>query len=184
MEGFNYVDAIVAGVVVLSAILAYARGFLREVIAIAGWVVAGIAAFVFAPMVEPLISEVPVIGPWLAGSCEPRVIVAFAAVFALGLVILSLFTPLLPSAVQRSALGGLDRALGFLFGVVRGIVLVAVALVVLDLVVPGEALPDVESSRSAVAFASLQQGIEERIPQDAPTWIEERYQRLVGVCVA
>ena len=184
MDGFNYVDAVVAGVVVLSGVLAYARGLLREVIAIAGWVVAGIAAFVFAPAVAPLVSELPVIGPWLEGSCEPRVIVAFAAVFALGLVVLSLFTPLLPSAVQRSALGGLDRALGFVFGVVRGIVLVAVALVVLDLAVPGEAVPDVERSRSAVAFASLQEGIEARIPRDAPAWIEARYGRLVGVCAA
>ena len=184
MDGFNYVDAIVAGVVVLSGVLAYARGLLREVIAIAGWVVAVIAAFVFAPTVEPLVSEVPVIGRWLAGSCEPRVIVAFAAVFALGLVVLSLFTPLLPSAVQRSALGGVDRALGFLFGVVRGIVLVAVALVVLDLAVPGEAVPDVATSRSAVAFASLQGEIETRIPQDAPGWIEQRYARLVAACEA
>ena len=48
MEGFNVVDAVVAVIIVLSSLLAYSRGLVREAMAIAGWVAAAIVAFVFA----------------------------------------------------------------------------------------------------------------------------------------
>jgi hypothetical protein len=98
MEGFTYIDGIVAAVIVLSAILAYSRGLVRESLAIAGWVGAAVLAFVFAARAEPLIKELPVVGPFLSESCELSIIAAFAAVFALGLVVMSLFTPLFSSA--------------------------------------------------------------------------------------
>ena len=184
MDGFTIIDAVTAGVVIVSGILAYSRGLVREIMAIAGWIAAAVAAFLLAPSVEPLIGEIPVVGDALAGSCELRVIAAFAAVFALALVVLSIFTPLLSGAVQGSALGGVDRGLGFLFGVLRGIVLVAVALVIYDRAIAGEPIEAVERSRTVAAFASLQEEIEGRVPDDAPSWIVQRYERLVGACTA
>lgn len=182
MEGFTVVDAVVAAVVVLSAVLAYSRGLVREVMAILGWVVAGVLAFVLAPAVEPLVGEIPVLGETLSGSCELRVIAAFALVFALGLLLMSVFTPVLSGAVGRSALGGLDRAFGFLFGVARGVLLVAVALVVYERATAGEAVSAVDRSRTAVAFAALQAEIETNMPSQAPSWIVRRYEGLVGAC--
>jgi membrane protein required for colicin V production len=182
MEGFTLIDAGVAIVIVLSAILAYSRGVVRESLAILGWVVAAIAAFVFAAQVQPLIKELPVVGEFLEGSCELSVIAAFAAVFAIVLVLTSLFAPLLSSAVQRSVLGGLDQGLGFLFGVLRGIVLVAVAFIVYDRAVAANTVPMVDNSRSAKVFASFQTNIDESIPQDAPGWIVARYEELTAVC--
>lgn len=184
MEGFTLIDAIVAAVIVLSAVLAYSRGLVREVLAIAGWVGAAVLAFIFAPQAEPLIRELPVVGDFLKESCELSIIAAFAAVFALGLVVMSLFTPLFSSAVQRSVLGGLDQALGFIFGVVRGIVLVGVAFIVYDRAIASESVPMVDNSRSAKVFASFQGGIDESIPDDAPGWIVGRYEALVSSCGA
>ena len=114
----------------LSALLAYSRGFVREAMAIVGWIAAAVLAFLFAPQVEPLVKEVPVIGDFISDSCELSIIAAFAAVFALALIVVSFFTPLFSSLVQRSALGGLDQGVGFLFGVARGILLVAIAFFV------------------------------------------------------
>ena len=156
MQGFTVIDGVVAVVVIVSALLAYSRGLSRELLAIVGWLVAGVAAFVFAPTVEPLIGQAPYIGDFLGGSCELSIIVAFAAVFALALLIMSVFTPLFSGVVQRSALGGLDRALGFLFGVARGILLVAVALIVYERAALGDGITVVDRSRSAAAFAALQ----------------------------
>jgi hypothetical protein len=82
MDGFNVIDAIVAVVLVLSAVLAYARGLTREVMSIVGWIGAAIVGFIFADEVAPLMREVPVLGGFLAGSCELTVLVAFTAVFA------------------------------------------------------------------------------------------------------
>ena len=184
MDGFTLIDGIVAAVIVLSAILAYSRGLVREAMAIAGWIGAAVLAYVFAPQAEPLIKELPVVGAFLAESCELSIIAAFAAVFALGLVVMSLFTPLFSSAVQRSVLGGLDQALGFLFGVVRGVLLVAVAFIVYDRAVATDTVPMVDNSRSAKVFASFQDSLNKTVPEDAPGWIVERYEELTGTCGA
>ena len=184
MEGFTIIDGVVAVVIVVSAILAYSRGFVREAMAILGWIAAAILAFIFAPSVEPLVKEIPVVGDYLQDSCELAIIAAFAAVFAISLVVVSVFTPLFSSIIQRSALGGLDQGLGFFFGVLRGILLVAVALVVYDRVVVNESIAMVDDSRTAKIFARTQTSIDEQIPEDAPGWIVERYEQLVGNCGA
>ncbi len=160
MEGFTIVDGAVAGIIVISAILAYARGLVREAMAILGWIAAAILAFTFAGTVEPLVREIPYVGDILGDSCELAVIAAFALVFALALLLVSFFTPLLSSAIRGSALGPVDQGLGFLFGVLRGVLLVAVAFVVYDRVVVNEGVPSVEQSRSAAVFARMQGGIE------------------------
>jgi membrane protein required for colicin V production len=94
----------------------------------------------------------------------------------------SIFTPLFSSAVQRSALGGVDQALGFLFGVARGVILVAIAFVAYHQVMANAAVPVVDKSRSASVFAKFQQSIAKSMPSDAPGWIVQRYETLVGTC--
>ncbi|MEY4982418.1 MAG: hypothetical protein RIR62_684 [Pseudomonadota bacterium] len=184
MEGFTLVDGIVAAVIVVSAILAYSRGFVREAMAIVGWIAAAVVAFVFAPAVQPLVKELPVVGEFLGESCELSVVAAFAGVFAVALVVASLFTPLLSSAIQRTALGGLDQGLGFLFGVARGVLLVGVAFLVYDRAVAANTIPVVDQSRSAMVFASFQDNLDASIPQDAPGWIVSRYNELTAICIA
>ena len=82
MEGFTLVDAGVAGIIVLSAILAYSRGFVRESLAIAGWIGAAVLAYAFAAKAQPLVKELPVVGKFLQESCELSLIAAFAAEYA------------------------------------------------------------------------------------------------------
>ncbi|WP_151720427.1 CvpA family protein [Gemmobacter serpentinus] len=184
MEGFTIIDGVVAAVIVLSAILAYSRGLIRESMAIAGWVCAAILAYVFAAQAQPLVKEIPGLNKLIGDSCELSIIVAFAAVFALGLVLAALFTPLLSSWVNQSVLGGLDQALGFLFGVARGVLLVAVAFIVYDRALPGQTVPMVDNSRSAKVFSTFQGNLDNQIPSDAPGWILEKYMGLVSVCAA
>ena len=182
MDGFTIIDGIVAVVIILSAVLAYSRGFVREALSIGGWILAAIAAYVFAPTVEPLMKEVPVLKDFLGQSCELAMIAAFAAVFAAALIIFSIFTPLFAGAVQRSALGGIDQGLGFLFGVARGAVLVAIAYIVYERVVVTDPIPMVDDSRTAVVFAQVSDAIDEQIPADAPGWIAQQYDKLIGQC--
>lgn len=184
MEGFTLVDGIVAVVIVVSAILAYSRGFVRETLAIAGWVAAAFVAFFFAPSVEPLMREIPVVGDFLGDSCELSIIAAFAVVFAATLIVVSIFTPLFSGAVQRSALSGIDQGLGFLFGVVRGALLVVVALVVYDRLIVSDPIPVIDDSRSAKVFAQVSASVNEQIPDEAPGWLVQRYEDLVGACDA
>ncbi|WP_431300056.1 CvpA family protein [Tabrizicola sp. BL-A-41-H6] len=184
MENLTAVDGGAALIVVISAILAFSRGLVRELMAILGWVGAAILAFIFAPSAQPLVKELPVVGEFLSGSCELSVVAAFAGVFAIGLIVAALFTPLFSSAVQRSALGGIDQALGFLFGALRGVLLIAVAFVVYDRVLSDQAIPMIDNSRTAKVFANFQANIDENIPTDAPGWIAARYNELTDVCLA
>jgi len=184
MDGFTLVDAGVAILVILSGVLAYSRGLVRETMAIAGWIGATVVAFIFADQVEPLVRQIPIIGDFIGDSCELAIIAAFAAVFAVALVVVSIFTPLFSSVVQRSALGGVDQALGFFFGVLRGILLVAVAFFVYDTIFAAQEFAAIDDSRSAGVFAQLTGRIEEQNPEQALGWITEQYQQLVGNCGA
>ncbi len=184
MDGFTLIDGIVAGVIFLSAILAYSRGFLREVMAIIGWVVAAIVAFIFAPALVPLVKEIPFIGEFIGDSCELSVITAFGIIFAVALAIASLFTPLFSSVVQRSVVGGIDQAFGFLFGVVRGVLLVAVAFFLYFTVLTTQDVPMVDNSRSAAVFSDMSQKIEDEDPERLLGWITTKYEELTNACMA
>lgn len=184
MEGFTIIDGVVALFIVLSALLAYSRGFVRESLAIAGWVVAGILAFIFAPQVEPLVKEIPVVGEFIADSCELSMIGAFAVVFAVGLIIASLITPLFSSLVQRSVLGGIDQGLGFVFGVARGVLLIAIAYFVYQTVISSQSIQIIDDSRSARVFSQLTGQIEDRNPDEALGWITRQYEDLIAQCEA
>ena len=183
MTGFTLVDGVVLAVIALSAILAYARGLVRESLAIAGWVAAALAGFYFAPMLEPLMREVPVLRDLLGANCELGILAGFAAAFAVALILVSLVTPLLAGAVQNSAVGPIDQGLGFLFGIARGVLLVVIALVVYKTIF-GETggVEQVDRSRSAAIFGELEQRIEDMLPEDAPQWIAARYDRLTQSC--
>ncbi len=182
MDGFTIVDAGVAAVIVLSALLAYSRGLVREGMAIVGWIGAALLAFSFAGMAQPLVREIPVVGEFLGESCELSIFAAFAAVFALGLILAAIFTPLLSSFIQRSALGGIDQGLGFLFGALRGILLVGVALLVYDRVVPDGTAAIVENSRSAQIFGAFTANLDTAVPSEAPSWLKTRYDELTASC--
>ncbi len=184
MDGFTIIDGVVAILIVISALLAYSRGLVRELLAIAGWIGAAVLAFVFADQVQPLVRQVPFVGDFIGDSCELSVLAAFAAVFAVALILFSIFTPLFSGAVQRSALGGLDQGLGFLFGVARGVLLVAVAFFVYQTVLSAQAVPMVADSRAAAVFSRLTGRIESQDPQAALGWITTQYEELVGGCAA
>ncbi|WP_296429618.1 CvpA family protein [Yoonia sp.] len=184
MEGFTLVDAGVAILVLLSGVLAYSRGFVREAMAIVGWIGATVVAFIFADQVEPLIRQIPILGDFIGDSCELAIIAAFAAVFAVALVVVSIFTPLFSTVIQRSALGGIDQGLGFFFGVLRGVLLVAVAFFVYDTIFASQEFAAIDDSRSAQVFAQLTARIEAQNPEQALGWITEQYQQLVGSCGA
>lgn len=177
---FTIVDGVVAIIIVLSALLAYSRGLVREVMAIAGWVGATVLAFIFAKQAEPLIRQIPVLGDFIGDSPELSIIAAFAAVFAVSLVVFSIFTPLFSSLIQRSALGGLDQGLGFIFGVARGILLVAVAFFVYQTVLSTQKIEMIENSRSAVIFSQFTGQIGDQDPQAFLGWLQSKYGELIG----
>ena len=179
---FTALDGGVAIVTLISGILAYARGFIREVLAIAAWVAAAVIAYYVAPQNAHLTAEIPVVGDFLKDSCGLRTIVAAAIVFVVALLVLSMFTPLFSGAVQRSSVGGVDQALGFLFGVARGLVLVAVALVIYQQTLGGEPIDMVQNSQTQKLFNSILQDVDQQIPTETPDWADTLFQDFMAGC--
>ncbi len=121
MEGFTLIDGVVALVIVLSAVLAYSRGLGARSAGDCRLDRGCGAGLCLCRAGAALVKELPVVGNFLADSCELSIIAAFAAVFAIGLVIAALFSPLLSSHGATLGSGRVDQGLGFLFGVVRGV---------------------------------------------------------------
>ena len=184
MEGFTIIDGVVAGLIVLSALLAYARGLVREGLAIGGWIVSGLVAFTFAPQVERLVKELPVLGDFLAQSCQIAMVVSFAIILVICLVIVGFFTPLLTSLIKDSALGPIDQGLGFLFGVARGVLLAAIGFFVANLIFPDALPPVMADARSADIFLQFNQNIEDSNPEAAMGWITRQSEVFLSACDA
>lgn len=182
MNGFTLIDGVVAAIILLSAILAYSRGFVREALAIAGWIGAAVLAFIFAAAAQPLVKEIPVINKVIGENCEVSMITAFALVFAVGLIIASLFTPLFSSVIQRSFLGGIDQGIGFVFGAVRGIILVGAAFLIYGMA--HQSVDMVESSRAKTVFDKFDGGIEAALPDNLLNMLTAHYNDLTASCKA
>lgn len=177
------IDGAVALIVIISAWLAWSRGFTREALAIGGWVVATMLALYLAPVAEPLIREIPGLGGFLASSCLLAAIAAFAVIMAIALLVLSVFTPLFSAAILESVIGPIDRMFGFLFGIVRGVVLVAVAYLIYDNLSGGaDDWPPLANAASRALFDEAATLIDAVRPTELPTWFAERIDALTASC--
>lgn len=126
----NAVDLIVAAIVVISGLLAFARGLVREVLSIIGWVGAAIITLFGVPYVRPYIA--PIVGT----DTFVLNVVTGVLIFVVTLIALSLASFAIARQVKNSQLSALDRTLGFIFGLLRGAVLVCLAYLVLVWSVP------------------------------------------------
>jgi membrane protein required for colicin V production len=138
----NWVDDIVLAVLAMSAMLAFARGLVRELFGIGAWVGAAYFAILTVDLVRDRIRHY-VGGPELG---DP---LAYAVMFLPALIVLSMITHMLGNMVRGSVLGSLDRTLGVGFGVARGGLLIAAAYVALGWMIPPDNWPEaVRQARS------------------------------------
>jgi membrane protein required for colicin V production len=118
----NATDYVVILAIVLSAIIGVSRGFLREAVALLTWIFALFLGWHFADLLAPHL------GGLLAGS-EVRPWAARVIIVVLLLILGSLVGTVLGHYVRLSIFSGIDRLLGFFFGVLRGIVLLGVFVI-------------------------------------------------------
>lgn len=132
----NWVDVAVLAVLAVSALLAFARGLVREVLGVGAWLGAALVASPYGVF--------PLVQPWMRGQfADPATadIVAFGGVFLVALIVLWMVAGALGSFVQRSALGGLDRTLGLVFGLARGVVILGAVYILAGIALPPEQWP-------------------------------------------
>jgi membrane protein required for colicin V production len=128
---FELLDIILIGIMLISGILALMRGFTREVLSVIAWGLAAAAAY-FA-IQQPKLLDLA--RPYVDKEILAQVAVGVAA-FLIVLIIASIISVKLSDAVVDSAAGAVDRTLGFIFGLARGLVLVAIAYLFYGWLVP------------------------------------------------
>jgi membrane protein required for colicin V production len=154
----SWVDLIIIAVVVVSALISLVRGFVKESISLASWVLAGfIALRYFTPLselLEPYI-ESPTIR---TGS-------GFAILFVCSLIIGAIINFMASQLVTKTGLSGTDKSLGVVFGAARGI-LIVIILVLLAGLTPMPSESWWKESTMIEYFASMASWIRDILPDD------------------
>jgi membrane protein required for colicin V production len=129
---FTVADLAIVGILLISAVLAFARGFVHEVLSTAAWIGAALAVVFGLRYARPIAREfisLPLLADVAAGG----------VIFIVALLIFSLITRAVARRVQNSALNAVDRSLGFVFGLLRGALLVCLAYIPISwLMAPSE----------------------------------------------
>jgi membrane protein required for colicin V production len=151
-------DLLVILVVLLSAGYAAWKGFLWETLTIFDWLAAAFGCLYFGPYLVPMMRSV-IAAPWVAG------LVAYAVTFLIVFIPLSFISYRFSESVKNSPIGPLDRALGIVFGVVRGLVAVALVYLAYTYFVPiSEQGRFVRQARSLPMIQSTSQVILSLVP--------------------
>jgi len=157
----NVTDIVILVVIVLSGLLALIRGFVKEVLSMAGWVGAAVVTFyLFQPLVPYFRGFIAI--PWLADGA------AGVVIFVIALVLLSGISHVIASRVHQSNFSALDKSLGLVFGLLRGVVVVCLAYLLLAWAVPADQYPPwVQGARSMPLVERGAQMIRQLIPESA-----------------
>jgi membrane protein required for colicin V production len=155
----TWVDLAVFGFLAISGLLAFARGFVREVLGIGAWVGAVAAAILGLPTMRGIVGNWFSTPDWV----DP---ISFILVFLISLIVLMLIAGNLGRLVRRSALGGVDRTLGLVFGLARGAAVVIIAYILGQMVFPIERWPDaVLNARTLTPTYEAARWVREQLPE-------------------
>ena len=132
----TYLDAALIAVALISGLLAMYRGLTRELLSIVSWAVAALAVLYFVLNYKKLAED-------LAAQMGTQVAIAQiaigAVIFLIVLIVVHLITSRISDAILDSSIGMVDRILGFLFGAVRGFILVVIPYMFYESFIPDPA---------------------------------------------
>ncbi|AQT46985.1 CvpA family protein [Bartonella choladocola] len=160
-------DGLVIAVILFSAFLAMVRGFSREVLSLASWVIAAVAAVLLyknlLPFVESYLSNKTI-----------ALIASLAIIFVVVFLIVSIITMKIADIIIDSRIGALDRTVGFIFGVVRGLFIMVIAMLLINqLIKPEDQAPWLKDAKTKPMLDSLSNQIWDLLPKD-PDWIFDK----------
>ncbi|MBE0438934.1 MAG: CvpA family protein [Gammaproteobacteria bacterium] len=123
-----WVDYLIIGIIVLSATISIVRGFIKEVLSLASWALSFWVALSFSPHLATLLTD-------YIATPSIRLFTAFFTLFLITLILGALVNHVISTLVEKTGLSGTDRALGVIFGLLRG-----GAIVVLLVLIAGATL--------------------------------------------
>jgi membrane protein required for colicin V production len=178
------IDILVLLVLALSALIAFLRGFIREVLTIIGVLGGMVAAYYAGPHLLPIMEG------WLGvdpNAEDPQKLfdiipytyvaafLAYGSIFVIVVVILSIISHMIAEAVKSVGLGAIDRTLGVVFGLARGILLLGILYLPVHLTIEQETRDGwFEGARSHVYIEMTAEVISGYLPEEAKQGIEDQ----------
>jgi membrane protein required for colicin V production len=167
----TWLDLLLLGVMLISGLLAMIRGFMREILSIAAWVAAAVATVLLYPRLLPMAKQ-NITSDILAN------VAVVGGVFMLTLLAVSIVTIRISDAILDSRIGALDRTLGFLFGLARGLIIVVVAFLFFSWLVPTSRQPEgVREAKSRVVLQGTGEWLQALLPQDMDNYLSQLFRR-------
>lgn len=164
-------DLVLLAVMLISGLLAMVRGFMREILSIAAW---GTAALVTLYSYQKLL---PTAKTYIASDTLASIAV-IAGVFIATLIVVSIITVRISDMILDSRIGALDRTLGFLFGLARGLLIVVVAFLFFAWLVPAKQRPDwISNAKSLTMLQSTGDWLMTLLPDDPENTILKRFKK-------
>ena len=164
-------DIVLIVVMLISGLLAMVRGFKREVLSIIAWVLAAGATLYSYAKLLPLAKQ-------YFNNDIVATVAVIGGVFLVTLLVVSVLTVRLSDMVLDSRVGALDRTLGFLFGLARGLVIVVVAFIFFTWLVPDRSQPEwVKSAKSRVVLTGTGQWLMSMLPEAPESTILKKLKR-------
>jgi membrane protein required for colicin V production len=164
-------DVILLVVMLISALLAMVRGFMREVLSIASWAAAALLTLYSYPKLKPVVLQ------YFSNDIVASA-VTIGGVFLGTLLVVSIVTIKISDMILDSRVGALDRTLGFLFGLARGLVIVVVAFLFFNWLVPDRSQPEwVKNAKSLVVLKRTGDTLMSMLPDDPESTILKRLKR-------
>src|SRR6201990_3467215 len=164
-------DLILLGVMLVSGLLAMVRGFMREILSIAAW---GAAALVTLYSFSKLL---PTAKTYFNNDTVASIVVV-AGVFVGTLIVVSVITVRISDMILDSRIGALDRTLGFLFGLARGMLIVVVAFLFFTWLGPEKQRPDwLNNAKSLTFLTSAGNWLQSLLPDDLDNTILKKLKK-------
>ncbi|MBO4521183.1 MAG: CvpA family protein [Alphaproteobacteria bacterium] len=165
MDGICGIDIFIAIVLITSALLSFFRGFVSEMLGIGSWFVAGIAGFYAMPYLEPFMLKY-VHKPLFAN------LISLTVVAIVTLVVLTIVCSKITGKVRKSVLNRLDHFLGFIFGGLRGVVILVLIYFLLMTIAPKNLEQMQKKSKAFPYLERVTESVKEHLPEslfDNPT---------------
>ena len=167
----TWLDFLLLGVMMISGLLAMIRGFMREVLSIAAWAAAAVATILLYNRLLP-IAKANISSDMLATGA------VVGGVFLITLLLVSMVTIRISDMILDSRIGALDRTLGFLFGLARGLIIVVVAFLFFSWLVPGNKQPEgVRNAKSRVVLENTGEWLQALLPQDMDNYLSQWFKK-------
>lgn len=131
MEQLNNLDVVFLVIVGVSALVAIARGVTKELLSITGWILAAVSVYYLLPVVDPIMKKY-IASEVLSSLVSGMVILIMFCIFWV------LAADKISTQIRFSKLSSLDRILGFIFGIFRGVIIVILLQIMISSLIPEE----------------------------------------------